>query len=689
MNEEEFPETPIPALNKVLEHGHDLEIVKEEPDSEPSELNHDIISSKQIEPSLPPPPVVADKLSRRQTSLHLANTASSAMKQKHIAEEKQKSVPEKTGRVRQTSLHLVETAASRMKKKDLAHPPMVKQKSEIDKKDNHGIIKIEKGVSELEATHAVSTKPAKHSNKKMQTSATNRKRTNSKVSKLILMKRAFKRILNDKLDKVRLEAPSYLGSMLSDSNTKSGRNFSFLSPSLAQISSKRLFSDARPKTVMMNKSDFMARFELIKDKDRISHPGKVRELLMKLQIVSPLEDFAHNDKLAFKLTKDRTSSARVARRISRLATAIINRRPSTEGHFSSDRRQSVKKSVSEKIAFSLPSGLDDEIPPEEVDFHETIRLLQKTPAVPLKHAVSASTEIVRRASIKSKESSNRLDSSKYEEPEKKSLVPRKSIRNGPEGTIKELSQGSSAGSIQTKSSTLTSSTSGKPKLLAHSAHSRKISENVEILARKKSESIEQHINPPSKQDKPLVSAMKKAVPSRTRKTSVIHPASKANPFDEPMPDEQLEVEHNMVACKCCLRTFLESRISKHEIICFKQKKDREVFDNQEMRKKGTDLENFNEPKKRKSILEVEKPDWRKKHEDFVSHLRAAKAVSNHIAKGGKATDLPPMPAVVNDGVPCPHCNRKFNSYSLERHEPICGKITEKNKYKRGSISTKL
>ena len=43
-------------------------------------------------------------------------------------------------------------------------------------------------------------------------------------------------------------------------------------------------------------------------------------------------------------------------------------------------------------------------------------------------------------------------------------------------------------------------------------------------------------------------------------------------------------------------------------------------------------------------------------------------------------DLPPLPAQENDGVPCPHCQRKFNAHSLERHEPICERLTAKNAF---------
>lgn len=65
-------------------------------------------------------------------------------------------------------------------------------------------------------------------------------------------------------------------------------------------------------------------------------------------------------------------------------------------------------------------------------------------------------------------------------------------------------------------------------------------------------------------------------------------------------------------------------------------------------------------------------NWRKKHEDFINSIRAAKEMQVHLQKGGKLSDLPPPPpSDYSDYVPCPHCGRKFNQSAADRHIPKC------------------
>lgn len=50
-------------------------------------------------------------------------------------------------------------------------------------------------------------------------------------------------------------------------------------------------------------------------------------------------------------------------------------------------------------------------------------------------------------------------------------------------------------------------------------------------------------------------------------------------------------------------------------------------------------------------------------------------VKNHLAKGGKLSDLPlPPPLDTSDYIPCPHCGRKFNEAAADRHIPKCANI---------------
>ena len=69
---------------------------------------------------------------------------------------------------------------------------------------------------------------------------------------------------------------------------------------------------------------------------------------------------------------------------------------------------------------------------------------------------------------------------------------------------------------------------------------------------------------------------------------------------------------------------------------------------------------------------TKKSDWRRKHEEFINSIRAAKEIKQHLARGGKLSDLPPPPPSENlDYITCPHCNRRFNEAAAERHIPKC------------------
>lgn len=114
---------------------------------------------------------------------------------------------------------------------------------------------------------------------------------------------------------------------------------------------------------------------------------------------------------------------------------------------------------------------------------------------------------------------------------------------------------------------------------------------------------------------------------------------------------------------------------------------RKIFDASKQRIVGTEAEKFN--KKPKAGLRsqtsyssaaqlkglttgVKKNNWRKKHEEFIQSIRAAKQVQLHLARGGKLSDLPPPPPSENaDYIQCPHCGRRFNEQAAERHIPKC------------------
>lgn len=147
----------------------------------------------------------------------------------------------------------------------------------------------------------------------------------------------------------------------------------------------------------------------------------------------------------------------------------------------------------------------------------------------------------------------------------------------------------------------------------------------------------------------------------------------------PVPD-------GLVRCDICGRNFAEDRIDKHRDICVKtSSKKRKVYDATKHRVQGTDAESFVGKKKdgpagskktsTTALLGAAGPskgDWRRKHEEFIRAIRAAKDMQNHLAKGGKLSDLPPPPPAENpDYIQCPHCSRRFNQTAADRHIPKC------------------
>jgi len=89
----------------------------------------------------------------------------------------------------------------------------------------------------------------------------------------------------------------------------------------------------------------------------------------------------------------------------------------------------------------------------------------------------------------------------------------------------------------------------------------------------------------------------------------------------------------LVPCGICERKFAEDRLAKHTAICEKnaKKQPRKAFNVQKQRVQGTDI-NYNElkrsEKKAPSIKEIRvanrKNNWREKHNDLVSNIRAAR-----------------------------------------------------------------
>lgn len=127
---------------------------------------------------------------------------------------------------------------------------------------------------------------------------------------------------------------------------------------------------------------------------------------------------------------------------------------------------------------------------------------------------------------------------------------------------------------------------------------------------------------------------------------------------------------NLVNCYNCGRRFAEDRLEKHEKFCKNLTKKRKVMDPTKTRTRGTELEQYQSH--RKPSPKPKKSNWRAQHESFINSIRYAKKVTEIENSGGNLADLPPPPAAENpDYVQCPHCSRKFNPGTAERHIPHC------------------
>ncbi|XP_025196843.1 protein piccolo-like isoform X1 [Melanaphis sacchari] len=213
--------------------------------------------------------------------------------------------------------------------------------------------------------------------------------------------------------------------------------------------------------------------------------------------------------------------------------------------------------------------------------------------------------------------------------------------------------------------------------------------------------------------KPLVRAaklpQKPAAPRRVAplpaKTSprpppVVKRATPAAASPRPQPaKQQLSADRGppakgMARCPLCARDFAEDRLPKHEQVCRRTRdrdRKRKVFDTSKKRleavaaEAGVDVSSFKKKSQKEDQrvaekLQKKKDAWRRKHDQLVRNVRAARAVQRHLAAGGSVKDLPPElenatadqdDEVDSDLVKCPHCGRTFNEASAERHIPLC------------------
>ncbi|NWX99369.1 ZC21C protein, partial [Nothoprocta ornata] len=195
---------------------------------------------------------------------------------------------------------------------------------------------------------------------------------------------------------------------------------------------------------------------------------------------------------------------------------------------------------------------------------------------------------------------------------------------------------------------------------------RLVASNSKIRERKPAQDLGSCSEPVSKHS-PSPSAL-------SDRESGDHLAAEPSYTEAPGAAEQGELGQ----CSFCGRRFLCTRLEKHTSICSKsQGSKRKVFDSSKARARGTELEQYRQWKSSESAQEEppRRSSWRQKHESFIQTLRQARRLQHVLSKGGKVSELPPLPPVQNpDYVACPYCSRRFAPKVAERHVPKCKTI---------------
>ncbi|XP_078543245.1 zinc finger C2HC domain-containing protein 1A isoform X1 [Lissotriton helveticus] len=151
---------------------------------------------------------------------------------------------------------------------------------------------------------------------------------------------------------------------------------------------------------------------------------------------------------------------------------------------------------------------------------------------------------------------------------------------------------------------------------------------------------------------------------------------------EALEEEDTLQEKELIPCKICGRTFFPTTLKKHVPICQKTAvKKRKAFDSSRQRAEGTDIPTV-KPLKPRPEPPKKQSNWRRKHEEFIATIRAAKGVDKILKVGGELPP-PPPPSYDPDYVQCPYCQRRFSENAADRHISFCkeqaARITNKNK----------
>lgn len=181
-------------------------------------------------------------------------------------------------------------------------------------------------------------------------------------------------------------------------------------------------------------------------------------------------------------------------------------------------------------------------------------------------------------------------------------------------------------------------------------------------------------------------------PPVAKRTTPVTGSPRLQPLKQQLSADRGPPAKGMARCPLCARDFAADRLPKHEQVCRRTRdrdRKRKVFDTSKKRleavaaEAGVDVTSFKKKSQKEDQrvtekLQKKKDAWRRKHDQLLRNVRAARAVQRHLAAGGTVKDLPPEldnadqdDEVDSDLVKCPHCGRTFNEASAERHMPLC------------------
>ncbi|XP_030623399.1 zinc finger C2HC domain-containing protein 1A [Chanos chanos] len=151
-------------------------------------------------------------------------------------------------------------------------------------------------------------------------------------------------------------------------------------------------------------------------------------------------------------------------------------------------------------------------------------------------------------------------------------------------------------------------------------------------------------------------------------------------MDEFEASESPPVTEELLPCNICGRSFFAKVLKKHTPICQKAaSKKRKVFDSSRQRAEGTDIPMM-KPLKPKPEPPKKQSNWRRKHEEFIATIRAARGQSHE----GGPLPPPPPPSYDPDYIQCPYCQRRFSEAAADRHIKFCkeqaARISNKGKF---------